>query len=315
MLVIGANPAVSNGSITTMPDARGRLKAVQARGGRVVVVDPRRTETARLASEHVAIRPGGDPFLLLAMLHVIFAEGLDRAPRGWTGLDEVRELRRAAPPESAAPGCGVDAETIIAAGARVRRRPLGGRLRPDRRVPPRHGQRHALADQRAQRRDRQPRPARRRDVPLTAGRPRSVAAHALGTVEYDEYRSRGAGLPELVGELSLTAMPDEITRPGPRQLRGLIVVAGNPTVSGPDATQIRRRTRRARATRLPRLLHQRDRPPRRLRAAAGEPSRAQRAGPRLSCVQRAQQRALLAESVRAPGGRAGGLGHPAGARG
>ncbi len=79
LLVIGANPAVSNGSLTTMPDARGRLKAVLARGGRVVVLDPRRTETARLASEHVSIRPGGDPYLLLAMLNVIFAEGLDDA--------------------------------------------------------------------------------------------------------------------------------------------------------------------------------------------------------------------------------------------
>ena len=98
LLVIGANPAVSNGSLTTMPDARGRLKAVRERGGRVVVLDPRRTETARLASEHVSIRPGGDPYLLLAMLNVIFAEGLDRAPSWADGLDEVREVAAQHPP-------------------------------------------------------------------------------------------------------------------------------------------------------------------------------------------------------------------------
>ena len=81
LLILGANPAVSNGSVTTMPDARGRIRAVRERGGTVVVVDPRRSETARLADEHVAVRPGGDPFLLLGMLHVLFADGLTRPRR------------------------------------------------------------------------------------------------------------------------------------------------------------------------------------------------------------------------------------------
>ena len=78
MLVLGANPAVSNGSLMTAPGARHRLRAIVARGGSVVVVDPRRTETAAHASEHVAIAPGGDPYLLLGMLHVLFAEGRTR---------------------------------------------------------------------------------------------------------------------------------------------------------------------------------------------------------------------------------------------
>ena len=78
MLVLGANPSVSNGSLMTAPGARHRLRAIVARGGTVVVVDPRRTETAAHASEHVAIAPGGDPYLLLGMLHVLFAEGRTR---------------------------------------------------------------------------------------------------------------------------------------------------------------------------------------------------------------------------------------------
>ena len=73
MLVLGANPAVSNGSIMTAPGARHRLRAIIERGGKVVVVDPRRTETVAHASEHVAVKPGGDPFLLLGMLHTLFA--------------------------------------------------------------------------------------------------------------------------------------------------------------------------------------------------------------------------------------------------
>src|SRR5262245_29149665 len=75
-LVFGANPLVSNGSLMTAPDMRRRLRCIRARGGRVVVVDPRRTETADAADEHVAIRPGTDALLLAAMLHVVFTDGL-----------------------------------------------------------------------------------------------------------------------------------------------------------------------------------------------------------------------------------------------
>ncbi len=238
LLVIGANPAVSNGSLSTMPDARGRLKAVQARGGRVVVLDPRRTETARLATEHVSIRPGGDPYLLLAMLNVIFAEGLDHAPSWVDGIDEVRELAAQHPPESAAPGCGIDAETI----KRLAREFAGahsavayGRLGVCHHTT--GSVTHWLINVLNAVTGNLDRPGGSMfpSPPVDLGR---LLRTLWGPSSYNEYRSRGAGLPELVGELSVTAMPDEITRPGPRQLRGLIVVAGNPTVSGPDATKI-----------------------------------------------------------------------------
>src|SRR4029434_5007885 len=93
LLIIGANPAISHGSLMTMPDAPGRLKAVIARGGKIVVIDPRRTETAKLATEHHFIRPGSDAAFLLALVHTLFEDGLVTlgAAAGLVdGLDDVR---------------------------------------------------------------------------------------------------------------------------------------------------------------------------------------------------------------------------------
>ena len=85
LLVLGANPVASNGSLMTAPDVRRRLRELRERGGQLVVVDPRRTETARLADRHLFIRPGTDALLLLAMLHTLFAEEPRPAPAAWPG--------------------------------------------------------------------------------------------------------------------------------------------------------------------------------------------------------------------------------------
>ena len=97
LLVLGANPVVSNGSLIAAPDMRGRLRAIRARGGKVVVVDPVRTRTAREADEHHFIRPGTDALLLAAMAHTLFDEELVRLrslEAHVTGLAAVRSLRR-----------------------------------------------------------------------------------------------------------------------------------------------------------------------------------------------------------------------------
>ncbi|PSR65124.1 oxidoreductase [Nocardia sp. MDA0666] len=115
LVILGANPAVSNGSVTTMPNAKQRIKRVRERGGTVVVIDPRRTETARLADQHIAVVPGGDVYLLLAVLNVLIDEKLcdERAVRArCSGWDELRETVAQCTPELAAPHAGVDAETI-----------------------------------------------------------------------------------------------------------------------------------------------------------------------------------------------------------
>jgi anaerobic selenocysteine-containing dehydrogenase len=114
LVIMGANPAVSNGSVTTMPNAKQRIRDVRTRRT-VVVIDPRRTETARLADEHVAIAPGSDVYLLLAMLHVLVTENLcdeSKIRAQCTGWDELRALVAEATPEMAAPLAGVDAEAI-----------------------------------------------------------------------------------------------------------------------------------------------------------------------------------------------------------
>src|SRR5919197_4459246 len=115
MLLLGANPLASNGSLLTAPDMRGRLRAIRARGGRVVVVDPRRSRTAEEADEHVFIRPGTDALLLAALACTLVEEGLaEPGPlrEHLNGLGDVLELVRGFPAEQAAPACGIPAEEI-----------------------------------------------------------------------------------------------------------------------------------------------------------------------------------------------------------
>ncbi|HLJ80431.1 MAG TPA: molybdopterin-dependent oxidoreductase, partial [Ktedonobacterales bacterium] len=110
LLILGANPLVSNGSLMTAPGMRDRIRALRARGGRVVVVDPRRTRTAEEADEHHFIRPGADPYLLFALVHTLIAEDLVRPGRlteHVSGLEEVRDLASSFAPETVAPICGI----------------------------------------------------------------------------------------------------------------------------------------------------------------------------------------------------------------
>ena len=115
LLILGANPLASNGSLLTAPDMRGRLRAIRARGGKVVVIDPRRTRTAREADEHHFIRPGTDALLLIALAHTLFDEEL-ADPRALAphlaGLDEVRALAGEISPEAVAATCGIAAPEI-----------------------------------------------------------------------------------------------------------------------------------------------------------------------------------------------------------
>jgi anaerobic selenocysteine-containing dehydrogenase len=114
-LCVGANPWISNGSLMTAPDVRRRLRAIRQRGGRIVVVDPRRSETAREADEWIAIRPGGDAALLLAMVQTLVDDGkidehrINKMAGGWT---EIRQRLAVFTPERVAAGIGIEAKTI-----------------------------------------------------------------------------------------------------------------------------------------------------------------------------------------------------------
>src|SRR5882724_3310086 len=115
LLMLGANPLASNGSLLTAPDMKGKLRALRARGGRLVVVDPRRSRTAAEADAHHFIRPGTDAHLLFALAHTLFAEDLVRPGRlapHLAGTERVAELARAFAPEVVAPVCGLAAATI-----------------------------------------------------------------------------------------------------------------------------------------------------------------------------------------------------------
>ncbi len=242
LLMLGANPAVSNGSLMSAGDVKGRLKAMRERGGRVIVIDPRRTETARLADAHHFIRPGTDALLLLALLHVIFNEALSRVdslPAYFTGIDEVRALAARFPPERVSPITGVRASTIRQMArdfARAERAVCYGRVGVSMQE---HG---ALAcwlinvlNAVTGRLDVRggamfARPA----VEVVRGR------GGLGTARVGRWRSRVRQLPEYGGELPVSALAEEMEVPGPGQVRALVTHAGNPVLSTPNGQRLAR---------------------------------------------------------------------------
>ena len=174
LLILGANPLASNGSLLTAPDMRGRLRAIRARGGKVVVIDPRRTRTAREADEHLFIRPGTDALLLFALVHTLFDEGLadPRAARGARRRARRRSARCAGEftPEDVAATCGIAAPEIRRMARELAAAPTRRGLRADRHDDAALRHDRELARRRAQRPHRQPRPPRRRDVPAHRGR-------------------------------------------------------------------------------------------------------------------------------------------------
>ncbi|WP_433475309.1 molybdopterin oxidoreductase family protein [Spirillospora sp. CA-142024] len=241
VLMLGANPLESNGSLASAPDFPGRLKAIRARGGKVTVVDPRRTRTAALADEHLFIRPGTDAFFLMALVHTLFAEDLvasaEHLAGRVNGLDDLRALAVDFPPERVAAVTGIPAETIRRTArelAAAERAAVYGRIgtctqaygtlnswlvdvlnvltgnldRPGGAMFPRPA--HA--------------PVYRRKKPFTTGR----------------WRSRARGLPEVNGELPVATLADEIETPGEGQVRALITIGGNPALSAPNAARLDR---------------------------------------------------------------------------
>ena len=245
LLVLGANPLVSNGSMWTVPDFRGKAKALRARGGKLVVIDPRRTETAAVADAHHFIRPNADVFLLAAMVRTLFDEGLVRlgSVADWVvGVDAVREVVAPFTPEAVAPRCGIAADTIrtltreLAAAPRAAvyarigtctqeygtlcswlvdvLNTLTGNL--DREGGVLFAKSAAFASN-------------------TAGKPGIGKGVSTG-----RHHARVSGAPEVYGELPVTCLAEEIETPGEGQIRALITVATNPVLSAPDGPRLAR---------------------------------------------------------------------------
>lgn len=243
LLVIGANPLVSHGSVLTSPRIKEQLHGIVERGGRVVVVDPRRTETAS-AFEWLPVTPDGDAWLLLSLLNVLFAEGLadacaleDQA----SGIEALKELARSFTPEEAAAHSGVPAGTVrdlARALAGTERAALYGRTGT---CLGRNGTLTSfLVDA----------------VNVVAGNLDRDGGAMLGTlgapgerlanqllprlfpIGYDDRRSRVGGFPTVLGSEPAALMAKEITTPGAGQIRALFMSAGNPVLSVPNGEEL-----------------------------------------------------------------------------
>ena len=239
LLILGADPFSSNGSLWTVPDLPARLAQLRGRGGRLVVVDPRRTRTARAADRHLPIRPGTDVYLLLAMVHELFARGLVRLgdlAAHVSGLDGVRELVAPYQPATVAPWCGITAAAIrelVADLAAAPRAAVYGRIGTTT-VP--HGTLTSwLVDVLNVLTGNLDRPGGAM-FPLPAHGHRGTGSGP--GFRTGRWHSRVRGLPEVLGELPAVTLADEILTPGPGQVRALITVAGNPALSVPNAGRL-----------------------------------------------------------------------------
>jgi anaerobic selenocysteine-containing dehydrogenase len=225
LLMVGANPFVSNGSVLSAPRVRDRLHAIVARGGRVVVVDPRRTETAR-AFEHLPIRPDTDAWFLLSLLHVVGR----RSPLGPLAepfSPEATAERTGVPPER----CRALARDLAAAPSAAVYGRTGSCLG-------RFGTLVAfLLDALAAVTGNLDRPGG--NVFAQPAVDIERAARPFGLASYGRRRSRVGGFPDVLGQMPAGIMAEEIETPGRGQLRALIVSAGNPLASVPDPKRLR----------------------------------------------------------------------------
>ncbi|CAM3161920.1 molybdopterin-dependent oxidoreductase [Corallococcus sp. ZKHCc1 1396] len=242
MLMLGANPVASNGSLMTAPDVRARLRAIQERGGKVVVIDPRRTETAGIADQHVFVRPGTDALALFSLLHVVLGEGTHRMGRLAAfvdGLDTVMPLVRDFPPERTAPHTGIAPDVLrgiardfLAAEGAVCYGRVGVSTQP-------FGSLCQwlinVLNVVTGNLDREGGALFTLPAFDLIGGPRALG---VSPGSHGRWKSRVRGLPESSGELPVAVLAEEILTPGDGRIRALITVAGNPVLSTPNGTQL-----------------------------------------------------------------------------
>ncbi len=239
VLMLGANPLASNGSLWTVPGVKQRLEAMMARGGALIVVDPRKSETAHIASAHVPIRPTGDAAFLVALLLSLQRQGAVKPGRllpmlagwddAWADLSgfEVPVLAKA---------CGVSAARIAEIAAQLAAAPVAcvyGRMGVSTQafgtlcqwliqlLNIALGSLDTVGG-----------------MMLTSPAVDTVALTGPGS--YDRWQTRVSGYPEVLGEMPAVAMAEEMTTPGDGQIRALITIAGNPVLSTPNGAQLER---------------------------------------------------------------------------
>ncbi|MEW5812535.1 MAG: molybdopterin-dependent oxidoreductase [Actinomycetota bacterium] len=243
LVIIGANPLVSNGSMTTAPDFGGKLRDIRKRGGRVVVIDPARTRTAELADRHLAPRPGTDAALLFAVVHVLFDENLvtlGALAEHVVGADDVRAAARDFAPDTVADYCGIDADEIRALARELAAAPSAavyGRIGTSTVEFGTLGS--WLVDVVNILTGNLDRPGGAM-FPCSPVAP-APRAHRPGKgFRTGRWHSRVSGHPEVLSELPTTVLAEEIETPGDGQIRAMITVAGNPVLSAPDGDRLDR---------------------------------------------------------------------------
>ena len=243
LLVIGANPLASNGSMWTVPDFKGKARAMQARGGRLIVIDPRRTETAAVADDHHFIRPGADVFLLAALVHTLFAEQLVRlgTVTDWvTGVTEVGQAVAPFTPEAVAPRCGISADTIRDLARTLAATPKAAVYARIGTCTQEFG---TLASWLV---DVLNVLTGHLDIPGGAmfAKPAAFGSNTMGRpgsgkgIATGRHHARVSGAPEVMGELPITCLAEEIETTGPGQVRALITIATNPVLSSPNGPRL-----------------------------------------------------------------------------
>lgn len=238
LLMLGANPYESNGSLCTAPDFPGRMEGIRARGGKVVIVDPRRTKTAANADRWIPIRPGSDAAFLLALVNVLFAEDkvdLGAAAPQMAGLEDVRALVAPFTPEAVARFTGIEPALTREIAQELAAAPTAavyGRIGT-----------HTVSFGTLSSWAVDLLNAVSGNLDRAGGAMFPYAAH-LSThrkgrpFATGRWQSRVRGLPEVLGELPVSTLADEIETQGDGQIRLLITVAGNPVLTTPDAGRL-----------------------------------------------------------------------------
>jgi len=239
LLCVGANPVVSNGSAMTAPNVRARMRGIRERGGKVVMIDPRRTESAREADEHVPVRPGSDAGLLLAMSALLVREGLaplERIRTQVSGWDEIERRLRALDVDACARAAGVPLETVARIAREFATAPSGVAYS---RIGVCNGHFGTLGTYATDL------------LNVVAGRLGEVGGAMFPTPAIDatrvlgltgdghaRFRSRIRNLPETMAELPSAVFAEEIETPGDGQVRALLTFAGNPVLSVPNGRRL-----------------------------------------------------------------------------
>ncbi|TMH30343.1 MAG: molybdopterin oxidoreductase family protein, partial [Betaproteobacteria bacterium] len=243
LLILGANPMASNGSLWTVPDFRGKAKAMRARGGKLVVIDPRRTETADIADAHHFIRPGGDAFLLLGMVHTLFDENLvklGRLAEHVVGVDALQAAVQGFAPETVAARCGIAAATIRDLArtlALTERAAVYGRIGT---CVQSFGTLNSwLVDVLNVLTGHLDEPGGAMFAKAAAFAANTAGKSGSGRgIITGRWKSRVSGAPEVYGEFPMNGLAEEIETPGAGQVKALITIASNPVLSAPNGPRL-----------------------------------------------------------------------------